>query len=186
MHDQRDLAGGWILGNDIDDSRVFESRRHSVFDLRTKLLEFNPEMKIALASDHAGFEYKMRIGEVLRDAGHDVLDCGTHINEPVDYPDVIRPAAEAVRDGRVERAIVLGGSGNGEAIVANKVRGIRCTLCWDARTAKWARGHNDANALAIGQRTVTLKLAIEIVRLWLETPFDGGRHRVRVEKIEGQ
>ncbi len=142
-------------------------------------------MKIALGSDHAGFEYKERIKALLQSLGHEVRDFGTHSREPVDYPVFIRPAAEAVARGECERGIVLGGSGNGEAIVANKVRGIRCALCWSHDTARWAREHNDANILALGERTVTPELALELVRLWLETPFAGGRHTARVQQIEG-
>src|SRR5213594_1627663 len=111
-------------------------------------------MRIAIASDHAGFEYKEKIKALLSSLGHDVHDFGTHSNERVDYPLFIRPAAEAVARGECERGIVLGGSGNGEAIVANKVRGIRCALCWNEQTAKWSRQHNDANMLALGQRTI--------------------------------
>src|SRR3954469_14607092 len=101
-------------------------------------------MKIALASDHAGFDYKERIKTVLGDLGHEVLDFGTHSSEPVDYPLFIRPAAQAVACAQTERAIVLGGSGNGEAIVANKVKGVRCALCWNLESARLSRQHNDA------------------------------------------
>jgi ribose 5-phosphate isomerase B len=114
-----------------------------------------------------------------------VRDFGTHSVEPVDYPVFIRPAAEAVARGECERGIVLGGSGNGEAIVANKVPGIRCALCWSLDTARWAREHNDANVLALGERTIMGELALELVRLWLDTPFAGGRHAARVQQIEG-
>lgn len=141
-------------------------------------------MKIALASDHAGFGYKQRIHALLESLGHEVHDCGTSSAEPVDYPLFIRPAAEAVSNGECERGIVLGGSGNGEAIVANKVRGVRCALCWSLDTARWSREHNDANVLSIGQRTIPIELALEIVRLWLDTPFAGGRHARRVAEIE--
>src|ERR1041384_1645643 len=133
-------------------------------------------MKIAIGSDHAGFDYKEKIKQLLESLGHEVRDFGTHSNEPVDYPVFIRPVAEAVARGEFERGIVLGGSGNGEAIVANKVHGIRCALCWSLDTARWSREHNDANVLALGQRTIALKLALEIVRLWLVTDFTGGRH----------
>lgn len=142
-------------------------------------------MKIAIASDHAGFDYKQQIILSLQNLGHEVRDFGTDSNAPVDYPAFIRPAAEAVARGECERGIVLGGSGNGEAIVANKVRGIRCALCWSLETARWSREHNDANVLAIGQRTIPVELALEIVRVWLETPFAGGRHLPRVLRIEG-
>ncbi len=141
-------------------------------------------MKIAIASDHAGFAYKEQIKNLLASLGHEVRDFGTHREAPVDYPMFIRPAAEAVARGECERGIVLGGSGNGEAIVANKVRGIRCALCWSLDTARWSREHNDANVLAIGQRTIALELALELVRLWLVTEFAGGRHLNRVRQIE--
>ncbi len=142
-------------------------------------------MKIALGSDHAGFDYKERIRALLENLGHEVRDFGTGSAEPVDYPVFIRPAAEAVARGECERGIVLGGSGNGEAIVANKVRGVRCALCWSLDTARWAREHNDANVLALGQRTIPVDLALEIVRVWLTTEFAGGRHARRVAQIEG-
>ena len=141
-------------------------------------------MKIAIASDHAGFAYKEKIKIFLGESGHVVHDFGTTSEASVDYPDFIRPAAEAVAYGECERGIVLGGSGNGEAMVANKVRGIRCALCWSEQTAMWAREHNDANVLSIGQRTIDETMAISIVRTWLETPFAGGRHIARVAKIE--
>ena len=141
-------------------------------------------MKIALGSDHAGFEYKEKIKTLLNELGHEARDFGTFNTEPVDYPAFIRPVAEAVAHGEFDRGIVLGGSGNGEAIVANKVKGIRCALCWSLDTARWSREHNDANVLALGQRTVPLELALEIVRGWLTTPFAGGRHLNRVRQIE--
>lgn len=142
-------------------------------------------MKIAIASDHAGFAYKERIKPLLVSLGHEVRDFGTTSTEPVDYPLFIRPAAEAVARGECERGIVLGGSGNGEAIVANKVRGVRCSLCWSLETARWGREHNDANVLSIGERTVSVELALEIVQVWLATGFAGGRHAARVREIEG-
>jgi len=141
-------------------------------------------MKIAIGSDHAGFEYKEKIKVLLRQLKHEVRDFGTNSTERVDYPLFIRPTAEAVARGDCERGIVLGGSGNGEAIVANKVRGIRCTLCWSLDTARWAREHNDANVLAIGERTIPADLALEIVRVWLATAFEGGRHVARIRQIE--
>ena len=141
-------------------------------------------MKIALASDHAGFEYKQAILDWLTAHGHDVQDFGTSSNAPVDYPDYIRPAAQAVARGECERGIVLGGSGNGEAIVANKVRGIRCGLCWSEETARLNRQHNDGNVLALGQRMIPLNLALRMVEIWLATPFEGGRHLSRIRKIE--
>lgn len=142
-------------------------------------------MRIAIASDHAGFDYKGRIAAMLRRLGHDVRDFGTDSAEPVDYPQFIRPAAEAVARGDADRGIVLGGSGNGEAIVANKVRGIRCALCWSVESARLARQHNDANVLSLGQRLLDEETALEIVRVWLDTPFEGGRHARRVSQIEG-
>jgi len=141
-------------------------------------------MKIALGSDHAGFEYKQAIKAFLLQAGHEVHDFGTNSTEPVDYPDFIRPAAEAVAHGECERAVVLGGSGNGEAMAANRVRGVRCALCWNTETAALSRHHNDANVLSIGQRMISQDLALEIVKVWLETPFDGGRHVRRIQKLD--
>jgi len=141
-------------------------------------------LNIAISSDHAGFEYKERIKILLAGLGHDVTDFGTFSADPVDYPLFIRPAAEAVARGECERAIVLGGSGNGEAMVANKVHGVRCALCWNLQTARLAREHNDSNALSLGQRMLPEELALEIVKLWLATPFAGGRHARRVALIE--
>jgi len=142
------------------------------------------EMKIALGSDHAGFEYKEAIAQFLTNSGHEIQDFGTYSTEPVDYPDFIRPAAEAVARGEFERGIVLGGSGNGEAIVANRLRGVRCALCWNVESAKLGRQHNDANVISLGQRMVSRELALEIVRVWLETPFEGGRHVRRLQKLD--
>lgn len=141
-------------------------------------------MRIAIASDHAGFEYKREIASLLRGLGHEVRDFGTDSSESVDYPKFIRPAAEAVARGDADRGIVLGGSGNGEAIVANKVRGVRCALCWNVESARLSRGHNDANVLSLGQRLIAIETALEIVRVWLETPFEGGRHARRIAQIE--
>jgi ribose 5-phosphate isomerase B len=141
-------------------------------------------MKIAIGSDHAGFEYKEKIKILLAGLGHEVRDFGTFSAQPVDYPLFIRSAAEAVAHGECERGIVLGGSGNGEAIVANKVRGIRCALCWNVETAMLAREHNDSNVLSLGQRMMPEELALEIVKVWLVTPFAGGRHARRIAQIE--
>ena len=141
-------------------------------------------MKIAIGSDHAGFRYKSRIREFLEGQGHSVTDFGTHSEEPSDYPLFIRPVAEAVARGEFDRGIVLGGSGNGEAIVANRVKGIRCTLCWNVESARLARQHNDANVLSLGQRMMSAEAALEIVKLWLETAFEGGRHQHRLELID--
>lgn len=141
-------------------------------------------MKVALGSDHAGYGFKNLIKTHLEKKAIDVIDFGTDSARPCDYPDFVRPAAEAVAKGEAEFGIVLGGSGNGEAIVANKVPGVRCALCFSSDTARWARGHNNANVLAIGERTVSESLALEIVDLFLETGFEGGRHQKRVDKIE--
>ncbi|MEZ6061592.1 MAG: ribose 5-phosphate isomerase B [Planctomycetaceae bacterium] len=141
-------------------------------------------MRIAIASDHAGFEYKERLRAFLSRAGHDVTDFGTNSPEPVDYPIFIRPAAEAVGAGKFDRGIVIGGSGNGEAIVANRVRGVRCTLCWNQQSAIWGRQHNNGNVLALGQRLVSYDEAEGIVQTWLTTEFEGGRHLRRIQQID--
>jgi ribose 5-phosphate isomerase B len=141
-------------------------------------------MKIAIGSDHAGFQYKEKISEFLQRLGHSVTDFGTHSEEPVDYPLFIRPVAEAVARGEFDRGIVLGGSGNGEAIVANRVKGIRCTLCWSADSARLGRQHNNANVLSLGQRMISLETALQLAQIWLETAFEGGRHQHRIELID--
>jgi ribose 5-phosphate isomerase B len=141
-------------------------------------------MKIALASDHAGYRYKEAIKRRLAELGHEVRDFGTDSEEPVDYPDFIRLAAAAVARGECERGIVLGGSGNGEAIAANRFRGVRCALCWNVETARLARQHNDANMISLGQRMLDEPTALAIVETWLTTPFDGGRHERRIQKID--
>ena len=141
-------------------------------------------MTIAIGSDHAGFAYKEAIKQMLIAEGHAVRDFGTDSDAPVDYPDFCRPVAQAVARGEVDRGIVLGGSGNGEAIVANRVRGVRCGLCWNEQVAIWNRSHNDANCLSLGQRTISEAEALHIVRVWLATPFEGGRHIRRIEKID--
>lgn len=141
-------------------------------------------MRIAVGSDHAGFRYKEAIASALRAEGMEVTDFGTHSAEPVDYPLFVRPVALAVASGGADRGIVLGGSGNGEAMVANRVRGVRCALCWSVESAVLSRRHNDANVLSLGERLLSLELAQEIVRVWLETPFDGGRHARRVAMID--
>ncbi|MGN6554344.1 MAG: ribose 5-phosphate isomerase B [Verrucomicrobiota bacterium] len=141
-------------------------------------------MKIAIGSDHAGYRYKQQIEELLARLGHTVTDFGTESEASVDYPVFIRPVAEAVARGEYHRGIVLGGSGNGEAIVANRVRGIRCAVCWNLESARLARQHNDANVISLGQRMMPLETALEIVRVWLETPFEGGRHQRRIDMID--
>ncbi|MBZ5641056.1 MAG: ribose 5-phosphate isomerase B [Acidobacteriia bacterium] len=142
-------------------------------------------MKIAIGSDHAGYRYKTVIAEHLERSGHVVQDFGTTSVEPVDYPLFVRPVAEAVGRGAADRGIVLGGSGNGEAIVANRVRGVRCTLCWNEESARLGRAHNDANVLALGERFLTRDEALAIVDVWMATEFEGGRHRHRLELIDG-
>ena len=141
-------------------------------------------MKIALGTDHAGFEYKEAIKKHLQTLGHEVQDFGTFSNESVDYPIFIRPAAESVADGLCDLGIVLGGSGNGEAMAANKVKGVRCALCWSEETAKLAKEHNNANVLSIGQRQISEELAIKIVDTWLNAEFEGGRHTRRIEMLD--
>lgn len=141
-------------------------------------------MNIGIGSDHAGFEYKQQIITLLGQLGHQVQDFGTHSPEPVDYPRFIRPVAEAVAAGKLERGIVLGGSGNGEAMMANRIRGARCALCWSVESARLARAHNDANLLSLGQRLLPLELALDIVRTWLDSPFEGGRHVKRIELLD--
>jgi ribose 5-phosphate isomerase B len=148
--------------------------------IRTKIIQMN----IAIGSDHAGFQYKTKIKEYLENLGHTVTDFGTNSDAPVDYPLFIRPVAEAVARGDAERGVVLGGSGNGEAIVANRVKGIRCALCWNADSARLGRQHNNANVLSLGQRMVSPEVALEIVKIWLDTPFEGGRHQRRIDLID--
>lgn len=140
-------------------------------------------MRIALGSDHAGFLLKEAVKGFLVEEGHEVLDVGTDSEEPVDYPSYSAAAARAVVEGRAERAIVFGGSGQGEQIAANKVHGVRAALCLDPFTARLSREHNDANVLAMGGRIVAPSLAKEILRVWLTTPFEGGRHARRIEQI---
>ena len=125
-------------------------------------------MKISLGSDHAGFRYKEAVKGLLVSLGHEVKDYGTFDEQPVDYPLFIRPAAEAVARGECERGIVFGGSGNGEAMAANKVKGVRCALCWSEESARLSRQHNDANVLSLGERMIPQELALQIVRIWLE------------------
>jgi ribose 5-phosphate isomerase B len=141
-------------------------------------------MKIAIGSDHAGFRYKEKIKEMLLELNHKVTDFGTDSEKSVDYPLFIRPVALAVAAGEVERGIVLGGSGNGEAMCANRFKGVRCALCWNIETARLARRHNDANCLSIGERMISEDAALEIVRVWLTTEFEGGRHVRRIEMLD--
>ena len=141
-------------------------------------------MKISLGTDHAGFRLKEKVKELLHSLGHEVADFGTFNEEPVDYPLFVRPAAEAVAKGECERGVVFGGSGNGEAMTANKVRGVRCALCWSEESAKLSRQHNDANVLSLGERLIPEDLALSIVRIWLTTAFEGGRHSRRIALLD--
>jgi ribose 5-phosphate isomerase B len=141
-------------------------------------------MRVALGADHAGFPLKEELKAFLADEGHEVDDHGTDSTEPVDYPAFCAAAARAVAAGKADRAIVLGGSGQGEQIAANKVDGVRAALCHDLLLARLSREHNDANVLAMGARVVASAYAREIVRVWLDTPFEGGRHVQRLDQIE--
>ena len=141
-------------------------------------------MRIAIGADHAGFRYKERLKRELTAVGHQLADFGTGSEEPVDYPLIVRPVAQAVAEGRFERGIILGGSGNGEAMVANRVRGVRCAVCWSLESARLARAHNDANMLSLGQRLIAEDVLLSIVTTWLETPFEGGRHLRRITLID--
>jgi ribose 5-phosphate isomerase B len=142
------------------------------------------QMKIAVGSDHAGYRYKERLKVYLTGLGHELEDYGTHSTEPIDYPVIVRPVAEAVAAGHFERGIVVGGSGNGEAIAANRVPGVRCTLCWSLESARLARLHNDANMLSLGERLISEAELLVIVGTWLTTAFEGGRHTRRLALID--
>ncbi|MEQ8634489.1 ribose 5-phosphate isomerase B [Gimesia maris] len=143
-----------------------------------------PIKSIVIASDHAGYRYKRRIIEYLTKEGYQVEDMGTDSTESVDYPDFIMPAARAVAEGKYTRGIVLGGSGNGEAIAANRIKGVRCAVCWNEKSARLASMHNNANMISIGERMVSLHDVYEIIDIWLSTPFEGGRHARRIEKLD--
>lgn len=140
-------------------------------------------MRLAIGSDHAGYALKENLKQYLKELGHEVEDLGTGSEEPVDYPPFCAEVGRAVRDGRADAGIVLGGSGQGEQIAANKVRGVRAALCNDLYTARMSREHNDANMLAIGARIVAPALAREILQTWLQTEFEGGRHERRLAQI---
>ena len=140
-------------------------------------------MRIAIGADHAGFALKEHLRATLGRLGHTADDHGTHDETPVDYPPICFSVARAVANGRVDRGIVLGGSGQGEQIAANKIAGVRAALCNDLYTARLSRQHNDANVLSMGGRIVATGLADEILSLWLATAFEGGRHQKRVEQI---
>ena len=142
-------------------------------------------MKIAIGSDHAGFRYKQEIIAHLQAAGHEVTDFGTDSDAAVSYVTFIRPVAKAVAAGKYERGIVLGGSGNGEAMTANRVRGIRCGLCWNLESARLTRLHNDANVLSLGERMMDLPTALAITDLFITTQFEGGRHLERIRQLDG-
>jgi ribose 5-phosphate isomerase B len=141
-------------------------------------------VRVAVGGDHAGFRLKLDLVAHLKELGHRVDDLGTDSEDPADYPAICAAVGRAVRDGLADRGVVLGGSGQGEQIAANKVRGVRAALCNDLYTARMAREHNDANVLSIGARIVASALAREIVELWLTTSFQGGRHERRVRQIE--
>lgn len=141
-------------------------------------------MRIAIASDHAGFRYKEAVAAHLRNLGHEVVDFGTDSEASVDYPLFIRPAALAVAHGECERGVIFGGSGNGEAMVANRIHGVRCAVAWNNDSARYARLHNDANLISIGQRLVDEDDLLGIIDTWLDTPFEGGRHVRRIEQID--
>jgi ribose 5-phosphate isomerase B len=140
-------------------------------------------VRVAIGSDHAGYELKQHLIEVLQGLGHDVADHGTHSTESTDYPPICAEVGRSVANGDADRGIVLGGSGQGEQIAANKVNGVRAALCNDLYTARMSREHNDANVLSIGARIVAFGLADEILNVWLNTPFEGGRHVSRINQI---
>jgi ribose 5-phosphate isomerase B len=141
-------------------------------------------MRIAIGADHAGFELKEHVKGLLSDGGHEVIDLGTDSTEPVDYPPICSGVGREVVNGSAERGVVIGGSGQGEQLAANKVRGVRASLCNDLYTARFARLHNDANVLSMGARVVGVGLAEEIVKVWFATEFEGGRHERRVKQLE--
>jgi ribose 5-phosphate isomerase B len=140
-------------------------------------------MRVAIGADHAGFALKEHLKPTLERLGHAVDDLGTHSEEPVDYPPICMAVGRAVAEGRADRGVVLGGSGQGEQIAANKVPGVRAALCNDLFTARLSREHNDANVLSMGGRIVAFALADEILELWLKTAFAGGRHQRRIDQI---
>jgi ribose 5-phosphate isomerase B len=142
-----------------------------------------PAMRVAIGADHAGFVLKEHLKRTLQSLGHTVEDFGTHSEQSVDYPPICAAVGQTVAAGRADRGIVLGGSGQGEQIAANKVPGIRAALCNDLYTARLSRLHNDANVLSMGGRIVAPALADEILKIWLDTAFEGGRHARRLEQI---
>jgi ribose 5-phosphate isomerase B len=144
----------------------------------------NKHKPIPLASDHGGFEMKSFLAEKLRAAGYEVVDFGTNSPESVDYPDMIHPLADAIAYGKYPLGIIMCGSGNGAQLAANKHKGVRAALCWDVELARLAREHNDANILSLPGRFISFELAWEMVQVFLNTDFEGGRHEQRVKKIE--
>tara|TARA_A100001037_G_C15112817_1_gene619869 strand:+ start:1030 stop:1473 length:444 start_codon:yes stop_codon:yes gene_type:complete len=146
----------------------------------------NEEKKttFAMGCDHAGFRYKEAIKKYLLSEGHEVKDFGTFSEDSVDYPEYVKPAAEAVGQGLCDLGVVLGGSGNGEAMAANKVKGVRCALCWSEETARLAKEHNDANVISLGERQINEDLAIRIIQEWLSASFEGGRHQRRIAMLD--
>ena len=143
-------------------------------------------MKISLASDHGGLALKNAIKQHLVELGHTVTDYGTTTTDSCDYPDYARPAAQAVASGQADRGIVVCTTGIGVSMTANKVKGVRCALCVSVDMAQMTRHHNDANVLALGQKYLDTATALQIVDAFITTPFDGGRHQIRVDKIEGE
>lgn len=141
-------------------------------------------MRIAVGSDHAGFELKESLADHLREGGHEVVDCGTHSGDRVDYPDFGAAVGRAVRDGNAEGGLCICGSGIGIAMAANKIAGIRAATVWDATSAHLAREHNDANVICIGERLIGPAVAVEALDAWLGASFEGGRHEGRVAKID--
>jgi len=139
---------------------------------------------IALGTDHAGFHYKEAVKKHLQNKGIKILDFGSDSDERCDYPDFVAPASRAVANGDADGAVVFGGSGNGEAMVANKIPGIRCGVCWNTTSAKLTKQHNDANVISIGERMVTEEVALQIVDAWMESTFEGDRHIARIAKVD--
>lgn len=140
-------------------------------------------MKLAIGNDHAGVAYKNRIVEYLKEQGHEVINYGSNSHESVDYPDCVHPVAQAVEAKKVDFGIIICGSGNGANITANKYQQVRSALCWIKEIAQLARAHNDANILSIPARYTSQQQAVELVQTFLNTPFEGGRHQLRVSKI---
>ncbi len=140
-------------------------------------------MKVALGCDHAGFDYKETVIRLIKKLGHEVIDKGTYSLDSVDYPDFVHPVAQLIDSGAADRGILICGSGNGVAMTANKHEKVRAALCWKNEIASLARRHNNANIICIPARFVSAKLARSMIKLFMETPFEGGRHERRVSKI---